>query len=243
MRRLIPLVMLLALLAAACRIESNLLTEVNADGSGVIGAEIGYDEEAAAFIDQFTEGEDPFADSPMAGFPNAQGREEDRGGMHYLVSTAAVEDIAAAVAQAIAADPNSLVQELDFSFAPDRIEVTGVGSLTGAMEGAEEMMSPEQLAEAVGANFRLTLPGRVLESNATSQDGNTLTWSFPITGEQIQISAVSDPTQSAGGGFPMWAIIVIAAAVVAGIGFLLLMSRKRGGAPTPPPPAPEMPTA
>lgn len=230
MRRLIPLVVLTALLVAGCRLESNLIAEIAADGSGVIGAEIGYDDEAKAFIEQFTQGEDPFADSPMAGFPNAQYREEDRGRMHYLISTARVEDVGAAVAQAIAADPNSLVQQLDISIAPDRIEVAGRGSLAGAMEGAEGFLPPEQLRESVGAGFRLTLPGRILESNATSRHGNTLTWAFPITGEQVEIRAVSDPTQSEGGGFPLWVIIVIAAVVAGGIGFILLLARRRGGA-------------
>ncbi|MCU0282090.1 MAG: hypothetical protein MUE66_09820 [Acidimicrobiia bacterium] len=244
MRRLIPLLMLLALIATACRIESNLIADINADGSGVIGAEIGYDEEAEAFIEQFTQGEDPFADSPMAGMPGAQTREEDRGGMHFLISTAEVEDIAAAIEQSIAADPNSLLQEFSITVNANRVEVTGRGSLTGALEGAEGMLSPDQLAESVGANIRLTLPGAVLESNATSRDGNTLVWALPITGGDIEIRAASDPTQSPGGGFPLWAIIVIAAAAAAAVGAAVLMSRKRGGVAAPPtPPTPAMPAA
>lgn len=244
MRRLIPLLMLLALISTACRIESNLIADINADGSGVIGAEIGYDEEAASFIEQFTQGEDPFADSPMAAMPGAQSREEDRGGMHFLISTVEVEDIAAAIEQSAAADPNSLVQEFSVTVTANRVEVTGRGSLAGAMAGAEGMLSPDQLAESVSANIRLTLPGAILESNATSQDGNTLTWALPIAGGDVEISAVSDPTRSPGGGFPLWAIIVIAAAAVAAIGAVVLYSRRRGGAATPPaPPISEMPAA
>ena len=108
------------------------------------------------------------------------------------------------------------------------------------MEGAEGRLSPEQLAESVGANLRLTLPGRILETDATSQAGNTPTWALPITGGEVQISAVSDPTQSEGGGFPLWVIIVIAAAVVAGIGFIVAHrpQARRGGCA----PAPEMPS-
>ena len=135
MRRLIPLLMLLALISAACRIESNLIAEINVDGSGEIGAEIGYDEEAAAIIEQFTQGEDPFANSPMAGMPGAQSREENRGDMHFLISTAEVEDIAAAVEQSMA-DPNSLLQEFSVTITANRIEVAGRGSLAGALEGA-----------------------------------------------------------------------------------------------------------
>jgi hypothetical protein len=245
MRRLIPLLMLLALLSTACRIESNLIADINADGSGVIGAEIGYDEEAASFIEQFTQGEDPFADSPMAAVPGAQSREEDRGGMHYLITTAEVEDIVAAMEQSAAADPNSLIQEFSVIATADRVEITGRASLAGAMAGAEGMLSPDQLAESVSANIRLTLPGAILESNATSQDGNTLTWALPIAGGEVEISAVSDPTRLPDGGFPLWAIIVIAAAAAAAAaGALILISRKRSGTAIPPaPPNPEMPTA
>jgi len=243
MRRLIPLLMLLALISAACRIESNLIAEINVDGSGEIGAEIGYDEEAAAVIEQFTQGEDPFANSPMAGMPGAQSREENRGDMHFLISTAEVEDIAAAVEQSMA-DPNSLLQEFSVTITANRIEVAGRGSLAGALEGAAGMVSPDQLAESVGASIRLTLPGAILQSNADSQEGNTLTWALPIAGGDIEISAVSDPTQSPGGGFPLWAIIVIAAAAVAAIGAVVILGRKRGRAATPPaPPTPEMPSA
>jgi hypothetical protein len=245
MRRTIPLLVLLALLAAGCRIESNLAAQINADGTGVISAEIGYDEEAAAFIDQFTGGEDPFADSPLAGFPNATRSEEDRGGMHYLISTAEVEDIAAAIDQAVAGDENGLVQEFNLTITADRVEIAGRGSLAGAMAGSEDLIPADQLAEALSANLRITLPGKILEHNATAKDGNTLTWALPITGGDIEINAVSDPTQSEGGGFPMWVIIVIAAVVVAGIGLIVVLGRKRGGAvlPPPPPPAPEMPSA
>lgn len=235
MRRLIPLLMLLALISTACRIESNLIAEINTDGSGVIGAEIGYDEEAAAIFEQFTQGEDPFANSPMAGMPGAQSREEDRGDMHFLISTAEVEDIAAAVEQSMA-DPNSLLREFSVTITADRVEVAGSGSLTGALEGAEGMVPADQLAESVGANIRLTLPGAILESNADSQEGNTLTWALPVEGGDIEISAVSDPTGSPGGGFPLWAIIVIAAGALAAIGAVVIMTRKRGGPTVPPAP-------
>jgi hypothetical protein len=235
--------MLLALLASACRLESNLVAEINADGSGVIGAEIGYDEEAAAFFEQFTEGEDPFADSPMAGIPGAVTREEDRGGMHYVISTAEVEDIVAALDEAIAADENGLVRDLSITISETRIEIAGNAGMGAALEGAEGMLSPEQLEESLGANVRLTLPGAILEHNATSRDGNTLTWALPISGEEIEITAVSDPTGSEGGGFPVWAIIVIAVVAVGGIGAILLLGRRRGApASPPPPPAPEMPS-
>jgi hypothetical protein len=246
MRRLLPLVAVVALLAAACRIESNVGAEINADGSGIISAEIGYDEEAAGFIEEFGEGEDPFAENPLAAFPGAQMREEDRGGMHYRIYSAEVADIEAALRQAMAGESSGFIEDFDLTIGPNRIEVTGRGGAGSALGETEGFLSAEQLAESLSLNLRLTLPGKILEHNADSQDGNTLTWSIPFTGEALEIRAVSDPTQSEGGGFPLWAIIVIAAVVVAGIGAIALVGRRRSraaAAPPPPPPAPDLPPA
>lgn len=247
MRRLLPLVVLLALLAAACRIESNIGAEINADGTGAISAEIGYDEEAAGFIEQFAEGEDPFADNPLANFPNVQISEEDRGGMHYRIYSAEVDNVESAIQQAMTAGQNGFIEQFDLTIGPNRVEVNGRGSAGAATEGAEGFLPADQLAESLAINLRLTLPGKILEHNADSKDGNTLTWSVPITGAALEIRAVSDPSQREGGGFPMWVIIVIAAVVVAGIAAIALLGRKRGRAaippPPPPPPAPELPPA
>jgi len=239
-------VALLALLTAACRIESNIGAEINADGSGVISAEIGYDEEAAGFIAQFAGGEDPFGDNPLANFPDAVISEEDRDGMHYRIYTADVDDIEAAIQGQMTAEENGFIEEFDITIAPTRVEVTGRGGASTALEGAEDFLSADELAESLSINLRLTLPGKILEHNADAKDGSTLTWAIPLAGT-LDIHAVSDPTQSEGGGFPMWAIIVIAAVVVAGIAAIGLLGRKRRGAavaPPPPPPAPpELPQA
>jgi len=245
MRRLLPLVALLALLTAACRIESNIGAEINADGSGVISAEVGYDEEAAGFIGQFAEGEDPFGENPLADYPGAEMSEEDRGGMHYRIYTADVDDIEAALQEQMAAEGGGFIEGFALTIEPNRIEVTGRGGAGAALEGAEDFLPADELAESLSINLRLTLPGKILEHNADGKDGNTLTWAIPFTGT-LDIHAVSDPTQSeGGGGFPMWAIIVIAAVVVAGIATLALLGRKRHGAavPPPPPPPPELPPA
>ena len=240
MRRLLPLVALLALLTAACRIESNIGAQINADGSGVITAEIGYDEEAAGFIEQFAGGEDPFGENPLANFPDAVISEEDRGGMHYRIYTAEVDDIEAAIQGQMTAEESGFIEEFAITIEPTRVEVTGRGGAGAALEGAGDFLSADELAESLSINLRLTLPGKILEHNADSKDGSTLTWAIPLTGT-LDIHAVSDPTQSEGGGFPMWAIIVIAAVVVAGIAAIGLLGRKRRGAaiaPPPPPPAP-----
>lgn len=247
MRRLFPLVALLALLTAACRIQANVGADINADGSGVIRTEIGYDEEAAQLLGQFTEeGQDPFGeDNPLADYPGVQMTEEDRDGLHFRVYTAPVDDVAAAIEQQMAADGQGAIQEFSLTITEEKVEVTGSGSAGAIADDAGGMLSPEQLAEAFSVNLRLTLPGRILEHNADSQEGNTLTWAIPVTGGTIDIHAVSDPRQSpeGGGGFPLWAIITIAAVVVAGIASVAIIGRRRGATAPPPPPPPELPLA
>jgi hypothetical protein len=250
MRRLLPLAALLVLLTTACRIETNVGAQINADGSGVISAEIGLDDEAAEMIEQFGGGEDPFAENPLADYPEAELREEKRGGMSFRIWSAQVEDIDSVIQEQIVSGPDSFIEEFDLSIAPDRVEVVGrtsAGASMGDLEGMGDFMSAEELAESFAINLRLTLPGKILDHNADAKDGNTLTWSIPITGEALDVRAVSDPTQSEGGGFPLWAIIVIAAVVLVGIGAVALLGRKKGRAavppPPPPPPGPELPPA
>lgn len=248
MRRLLPLAALLVLLTTACRIEMNVGAEIRADSSGVISAEIGLDDEAKGFIEQFGGGEDPFAENPLADYPGVQTREESRGGMTYRIWTAEVEDIEAVIQEQMVAGPDSFIEDFSLSITPNRVEVTGrtsAGASMGDLEDLGGLMSAEELAESFAINLRLTLPGKILEHNADGKDGNTLTWKIPITGEALDIRAVSDPTQGEGGGFPIWAIIVIAAVVVVGIGAIALLGRRKGhaAAPPPPPPAPELPPA
>jgi len=247
MRRLLPLVALLALLTAACRIEMTVGADIKVDGSGVISAEIGLDEEAANMLEQFGGEGELFGENPLGDLPNVETREEDRGGMHYRIWSAEVEDIDTVIQEQMVSSPDSFIEEFSLTIEPDRVEVTGRGNAGAATEGADDFMSLEELQESVTINLRLTLPGKILEHNADIQDGNTLTWSVPFTGEAMDIRAVSDPTQSEGGGFPLWAIIVIAAVVVAGIGAIALVGRRRSRAaaipPPPPPPAPDLPPA
>jgi len=247
MRRVLPLVALLALLTAACRIEMNIGAEIEPDGSGVISAEIGYDEEAADLMEQFGAEGDLFGENPLANLPDVEMTEEDRGGMHFRIYSAEVDDIESAIGEQMATESEGLIEEFSITIEPERVEVVGRGSAGAAMEGSEDFMPLEELEESLSINLRVTLPGKILEHNADQKDGNTLTWAIPLTGEALDIRAVSDPTQSEGGGFPLWAIIVIAAVVVAGIAAIALIGRRRTRAavapPPPPPPAPELPPA
>jgi hypothetical protein len=246
MRRIIVVAALLALVTAACQIETNLTADIKADGSGTITVELGYDQEAASFIEQASGSQDPLAGQPITNLPNAQVRQEDRGNMHFYIVSSEVDNVATALNDLAQQEQGSAMQNLQVTVAPDSITVTGNAGGQDALSGGGEGIPVDQISQYVRANVKITLPGKILQNNADSRDGNTLTWALPLTGAGIDIQASSNPSLAAGGGgFPLWAIIVIAAAVVLGGAALIAKGRRGRGAavpPPPPPPEPETPT-
>jgi hypothetical protein len=227
MRRIIVVAALLALVTAACQIETNLVADIEADGSGTIAVELGYDQEAASFIEQASGTGGLTAEQLSTNLPDAQVREEDRGNLHFYIASAQVDDIAAA---------------LQVTVAPDSITVIGNAGGAEALGADTGGIPVDQISQYVRANIEITLPGKILANNADSRDGNTLIWSLPLTGGAVDIEASSNPSLPAGGGgFPIWAIIVIAAAVVLVGAVLVVRGRRgRGAAVPPPPPPPEL---
>ena len=91
MRRLIVLASLLALVATACKIETNFGAVIGANGSGTMVAEVGMDEEAQGFL--LTDTTDPFEGNDLAECEGARTREENRGDMKFWIIECDVDDI------------------------------------------------------------------------------------------------------------------------------------------------------
>lgn len=246
MRRLMVVASLLALVAAACKIETNFGVAINADGTGTIVAEVGFDEEAAGF---FLEGDtDPFEGNDLSDCPGARTSEETRGDMTFYIIECDVDDLAELQDAALEGE-NSLLSDFQITVTDDLITVTGSASAEESLGDDVEGFDPATLEDSFSANLLITMPGRILEHNADSQDGNTLKWAIPILGGTLDVSASSDPKGSpaggGGGGIPVWLIAVIAV-VVLGAGYWLMTQKKGGGAapaaagegdfPPPPPP-------
>lgn len=252
MRRLIVVASLLALVATACKIETNFGAVINADGSGTIIAEVGFDDEAAGFFLQ--EGGDPFEDNDFSDCPGASQREERRGNLTYYIVECPVSDVTE-LTSLLTEGGDSMLQDFAIVITDDLVTVSGSASAEDTFGSGElEGFDPAVLEESISASIRVTMPGKILEHNADSQSGNTLTWEIPILGGQLDIQATSDPKGTpsgggGGGGFPVWLIAVIAVGVLGAAWFL--MQRNKGGsggdsAPatmpaedTPPPPAAE----
>lgn len=241
MRRLIVMASLLALVATACKIETNIGTIINADGSGTIITEVGMDEEAMGFLGTT----DPFEGNELAGCEGARTREEKRGDMTFYILECDVADVTE-LENAMTESGDTMLTSFDITVTDALVSVSGTASAEDALGSEAEGFDPALLEDSISANLKITLPGRILEHNADSRSGNTLTWKIPILGGTLDVAASSDPSGTpsgggdGGGGFPMWLIAVIAAVVLGGGYYLWTQNKKKGGAApadTPPPAA------
>ncbi len=228
MRRFFVLIAAVALITAACKIETNIEATLNADGTGTVAFEIGLDDEARDFLMQ--SGDDPFADTP-AGATNTT---VERGDMTYYVSTVPFSS-AAELTRLVTEETDSPFGTFSATFSETRVRVEGsIANIGGDLlgEGGVEGMDPGIIEESISANIRIVMPGKVTDTNADSTDGSTVTWSVPLFGGgALDIYAESDPTQSpGGGGFPVWLIIVIVVVVLAAAGYFV-MSRRNSTTP------------
>lgn len=221
MRRLTAMAMLLALVAVACKIETNVAANLNADGSGTVTFEIGFDEEAATLL----QGEDPTSDFPA----EAQVTQVERDGLTYYQASLAFAD-AEELTELMLNSDQAPFDTFSVSFSDTSVTVNATASGANGLvdEGQLELFSEDQIADSFSASVRITMPGKVISSNADSTDGSTLVWAIPLFGGDLNISAQSDPSQPAGGsgGVPAWLIGLIVVALAAGAYFLYQRGRR-----------------
>jgi hypothetical protein len=231
--------------------QTNFAATIEADGTGVLLAELGFDDEARDLLLQG--GADPFEGNDLAAVPGATTSEETRGDMTFYLIEVPFDDVAE-LEQGLLGNENAFMNAFDVTITEDRVTVSGTADAEALGEQAEGF-DPAIFEESVSASIRLTLPGRILSHNADAQDGNTLTWAVPIFGGTLEIQAESDPTQDPGGddgGFPIWLIALIVVVVVGAAAFFAVRGRSGGTAaaaaagpdaavgdtpPIPPPPA------
>lgn len=234
MRRLIVLASLLAMVATACKIETNFGVVINEDGSGRIVAEIGMDDEAQQFFMQGTD--DPFEDNDLSEVPGAVQRTERRGDLTFWIIEVPVEDVTA-IEDDVTTAENSLLTGFDVVVTDTLVSVRATATAEEAMGDDTEDFDPSMLEDSISFNVRITLPGKILEHNADRREGNTLIWAVPLFGGTLDVQAQSDPSQPAdgggGGGIPMWVWIAIAAVVVAGVLYYFMQQKKKAGGGTP----------
>lgn len=224
MRKTLMLIALLTIVLAGCRVESNILLDIEEDGSALVGAEVGYDEEFAALIeDSGFAADDLFADLPTVGDGEVVAIERTEGDMTYVGAASTVDDLSDFAANSTEFDAfSSFSYEFNEDFATLKATVTAedVGEVSGGDFG-ELGIDPSQITdEFFSANVVVTMPGNVTEHNAdvVRSDG-TLVWKVPFTGS-TDITAVSSfGTSSANWGLILLVglLVVAAIAVVAAL--------------------------
>jgi hypothetical protein len=224
MRRLLVVASLLALVATACKIETNIGAVINADGSGTVVVELGLDEEAQGFF--LEGGDDPFEGNELSELAGARTRTEERGGLTYYIIEADVDSVEE-IEDLILSNDSTLLEDFNITVTDTLVTITGTATAEQTLGEDTEGLDPSVLEDSFSAQVRFTMPGAIQEHNADDRDGNTLIWDVPILGGTLDIQAQSDPTGTPstgggdGGGIPVWVIVLIAAAVLAAAWYFL----------------------
>lgn len=194
MRRYLILFALLTVVLTACRVESNVILDIEEDGSATVGAEIGFDDEFRQLLGE--SGADPddlFGDLPDLGGDDVEQTERTEGDMEFFGVTSRVDDLSTFEFGGGQTDVFS-----SFSYTYDdasatldaTVEAEDLGQVTGDQELP---IDPSTITdEFFSANVVVTMPGSVTQHNADEvRSDGTLVWSIPFTGTK-QIEATSE---------------------------------------------------
>ena len=214
MRKVLLLIAVLTVVLAGCRVETNVILDIEEDGSALVGAEVGYDEEFRQLLEQ--SGADPddlFSDLPTVG-DDVVTIERTEGDMTYTGVASNVPDLSAVAAESTELETfSSFSYEFDEDGATLAATVAADDGLAGGDLG-ELGIDPSQLTdEFFSANVVVTMPGDVTEHNAdiVRSDG-TLVWQIPLSGSK-QINA----TSSFGSSSPNLLLILLVGLLLIGV--------------------------
>ena len=168
MRKFAVLIALLVVVLAGCRVESNIILDINEDGSAIVGAEIGFDEEFQALMaDGGADPADMFGDLPTIG-DDVITTERTEGDMSFVGVESNVEDLTTFSASQGELDSFT---EFSYEFDDESAKLFAVVSTAETDLGGGELeelgFDPSQLTDDFfSANVVVTMPGEVTEHNA-----------------------------------------------------------------------------
>jgi predicted small secreted protein len=175
---LFALFLLSALLLSACQI--NTVTEINQDGSGLYKYEFGFSAEDEATLAEFDSSVDDFCSDMGEDLPDGlsfykETRNENETWCIFEANFASLTEL-----EQIYSETDTRINQLEL--ANGRLTYDLSLDLSG--EDDTELMGAEIF-------WIVKMPGKVLESNAAEQSGDTLTWKL-VPGKQNDIRAVSE---------------------------------------------------
>ena len=216
MRKYLFIFVLAALVLTACRAESNIIIDIEEDGSATVSAEVGFDEEMLDLLSQT--GDDPGELFTEELPPDAEGFESytrTDGDMTYYGFSGVVGDLENNTFVDLGAD--FAADFAAFSYVSDGDTATLNASIASADIGGGLGDLPIDPTDITGdifsANLIVSMPGTVVEHNADEvRSDGSLVWSIPLTGS-VDVTAVSD----LGSGSPSWILWVLIGVLAVGI--------------------------
>jgi hypothetical protein len=215
MKKLLFLVAGIALLAVACRAEVNVLVDINENQTGTATFEFGLDEEFKGIIESSGGTTDDLLDEVNLGAEGGVAFTRTDGDMTYSGVAKDFTDISEIMddlSGATGADGmfDDFTFEMDDKTAELRATVTAPEQDTGDLG-----IDPSTLTgDVFSANFILSMPGTVVDSNADEvlADGS-LRWDLPILGGDKEIYAQSE----FGSSSLWWLWVLLGVALIVGV--------------------------
>lgn len=246
MKRIWFLGLAVVLITTACRIETNVLIDINTDETGSFGFEFGMDDEFRQLVS--AQGGEFSIDDMFGGLggelPGAEISERTEGDMMFTVVKIPFES--RAQLQSLIAQGGDDGSEFDVTWTDDAITVVGLLAGSGEEGGLGGLGGLGDLGDAAGdlggefdlgdvsgfaegffsASVILSMPGDVSDHNADRVMGDgRLQWDIDLGGGDVDILAVSDLDGST--SFPAWAVVLLVLVAVAILLWLYSTTRRR----------------
>lgn len=226
MRKTVLLFALLVVVLTGCRLESNMVFDINEDGSAIVGLEIGIDDEFKDLIESQAGG----SVDDMLGemFGEIDGTEDPvrvEGDMTYYRTSIEVADLATWDWESFGGDGS--FSEFSYEHTPTSAKFkASIASVDTGDVGGDFGFDPSTITgDIISANLIVSMPGEVTTSNADEvRSDGTLVWNIPLGGS---VTAMAESSAGSSGSFWIWVIIglVLLAAIVAGV-IAIMMGRK-----------------
>jgi hypothetical protein len=240
LRRRTALLLLLALVASACQLRTDVQIEINADETGTFALELGFDEELRQLaegdggdlsLDGFELGEDTPVGWTVSDFDDGE-----FAGTRISTPFSSLDDLTSKLAllaeNGDGGDPtDDLVDSVtisrdgnDFRFEAELAQLDEAFADAGG-DGLEFGIDPTQFLENLFLiRFVVTMPGELTSHNADEVDGSTLVWNIALDGENRTLRAMSGSDD----GFAVGTLLIsIAGLLIIGLLGLTIARRRR----------------
>jgi len=244
MNRLWLLALIAALFTTACRMEANVLIDLNPDESGSFEVELGLDEELQTLISEQSGVTIDFGDLLSGGvtdLPGAAVTQRTDGDMSFsgarfpFNNQAELQEVLGAGAgdsgdiTVVWTDESVTID----AFLGGSATGLGLGGLTdgfGDLGGGLDLDGLGLVDNFFSGSVIVSMPGEITSHNANRvMDDGRLQWGLTLDGSDTIISATSDRSGS-GGGFPLWALILIVLTLLAVLLWMVSLQRRRNSA-------------